>query len=102
MPEPTEGPWSAPPSGAYGQWPVLGPNFEAIAFATAQPGDRWKAAANARRMAAAPDLLEALEAMLREYKQLMTRAGVDKSAYFRGFASGARAAIAKAKGETDA
>ena len=44
------------------------------------------------------EMLEALEAMLREYKRLMTRAGVDKSAYFRGFASGARAAIAKAKG----
>ena len=61
MPEPTEGPWSAPPSGAYGQWPVLGPNYETIAFATAQPGDRWKAAANARRMAAAPDLYDFAE-----------------------------------------
>ena len=61
MPKPTEGPWSAPPSGAYGQWPVLGPNFEAIAFTTAQLGDRWKAAANACRMAAAPEMLEDLE-----------------------------------------
>ena len=67
MPEPTEGPWSAPPSGAYGQWPVLGPNCETIAFATAQPGDQWKAAANARRMAAAPDMEKALESMLSEH-----------------------------------
>ena len=64
MSEPTEGPWSAPPGGAYGQWPVLGPNFEAIAFATAQPGDRWKAAANARLMAAARDMEKALEVAL--------------------------------------
>ena len=64
MSEPTEGPWSAPPSGAYGQWPVLGPNCEAIAFATAQPGDRWKAAANARLMAAARDMEKALEVAL--------------------------------------
>ena len=89
MPEPTEGPWSAPPSGAYGQWPVLGPNFEAIAFATTQPGDRWKAAANARRMAAAPDMEKALGKIVLE---------------FEGYASDgldlAIAAIAKAKGET--
>ena len=43
------------------------------------------------------ELLEALEALLRIYDQLMTRVGVANSAYFRGFASGARAVIAKAK-----
>ena len=53
----------------------------------------------AHRMAAAPDMLEALEAILRQYERLMVRAHVESSAYFRGFSSGARAAIAKAKGE---
>ena len=58
--------------------------------------------ANAHFIAAAPDMEKALEAMLREYKRLMTRAGVDDSAYFRGFASGAHAALAKARGEANA
>ena len=91
MPEPTEGPWTAPPSGAYGQWPVLGPNFEAIAFATAQPGDRWKAAANARRMAAAPDMEAVLERLVYHWNDLDIEAR-------RELMMDARVAIAKAKG----
>ena len=54
---------------------------------------------NAYKMAAAPEMLESLESMLREYDRLMARAGVANSAYFRGFASGAHAALAKARGE---
>ena len=96
MPEPTEGPWSAPPSGAYGQWPVLGPDCEAIAFATTQPGDRWKAAANARLMAAAPNLYDFAEKFVvwaedmpdENYEQVE----IDLIAM-------AKVAIAKAKGE---
>ena len=54
---------------------------------------------NARLIAAAPDMEKALGELLREYDRLMTRAGVANSAYFRGFASGAHAALAKARGE---
>ena len=97
MPEPTEGPWSAPPSGAYGQWPVLGPNCEAIAFATAQPGDRWKAAANARLMAAAPDMEKALEMYIQAEDS-----EIPSVEQFAWAGDAARAALAKAKGETDA
>ena len=95
MPEPTEGPWSAPPSGAYGQWPVLGPNCEAIAFATAQPGDRWKAAANARLMAAAPDLVLVVDKLL-SFALGLGYSAVDE---FQVMTEEARSAIAKAKGE---
>ena len=69
-------------------------------YAVAEIDERSpNAEANALFIIAGPDMLEALEAILREYERLMARAGVESSAYFRGFSAGAHAAIAKAKGE---
>jgi len=53
--------------------------------------------ANARLIAAAPDLLAALEESLREVEAFTKRTGIPQ---FVGWIDKARAAIAKAKGET--
>lgn len=66
--------------------------------------DGWEAEANIRLMAAAPDMLEALEALLLEAEELSEGEGCDHSvgicwcSYFRVL-DRAREAIAKAKGE---
>ena len=66
-----------------------------------RPGAEIKAgeiAANARLIAAAPEMLESLEAMLREYDRLI-RTHAANSAYFRGFASGARPPSPRPRGK---
>ena len=80
-----------------GLWPVagLGPNCEAIAFATTQPGDRWKAAANARLMAAAPDLVLVVDKLL-SFALGLGYSAVDE---FQVMTEEARSALAKARGE---
>ena len=85
------------PAGPMASGRFLGPTGKAIAFATAQPGDRWKAAANARLMAAAPDMEKALEMYIQaEDSELPS---VEQ---FLWAGEAARAALAKARGETDA
>ena len=54
--------------------------------------------ANARFIATAPEMLEALEILLHEYEQLMIHVNVANSTYFRSLVYNASLVIAKAKG----
>lgn len=91
----TPGPWvaAASPSSIVG-WPIIGPGGRAVASVHCRRGDtaegqqiNAEAGANARLIAAAPDLLEACKAMLEEY------GGID-----RVCGDMAKDAIAKAEG----
>lgn len=87
----TPGPWSIQrqnPSPTTGEWMVAGksPGY----LAEVRDCGSGPVEANARLIAAAPDLLEALEALI---------TAVDASMYGMAIHN-ARAAIAKAKGET--
>ena len=93
MSEYTNGPWQCKGDGVYGAdgYGIAYPIAQAIVkLGTDEQSHHWmerNAEANARLIAAAPELLEALEELLAE-------------TWINGaFADKARAAIAKAKGE---
>ena len=95
----TPGPWKVDQTWAL----IVGPKMEEIAAVhSSMPsgGNRvsWRqtAEANARLIAAAPDLLQALESLLVE---LGKKGGNTPASEFRGMWETARAAIAKAEGK---
>ena len=97
----TKGPWKygAELSSRTGEWLIsfdAGNRGRGIGIAETRPGSGQEEA-NARLIAAAPELLEALEWVLGEYQVIFT----DETGKTENEAIAfARAAIAKAKGET--
>ena len=95
----TKGPWKACEHGGYGDYDgncivILGDDLR---VAIVLGSDNEETNANARLIAAAPDLLEALEnlhANIAEYARINNLGGFDNQDMQQ-----ARAAIAKAKGE---
>ena len=85
--EHTPGPWEVIPNDDARSWDVWGPDLSIEA-----PICDVLSEANARFIAAAPDMLEALELCIKEFKGLAGAAAV--AAYNAG-----KAAIAKARGE---
>ena len=96
----TAGPWIASPP-AVAEWPdrpcVADINGGPSIYG-AKGADEGDVTADARLIAAAPDLLEALEAQVRCHRLMASRLGLDDQAVLDGTAQ-ARAAIAKAVGQ---
>jgi hypothetical protein len=99
----TPGPWFVDPTGDIGFW-FVGDRDGGIA--DCDPGDRdiYECEANARLIAAAPDLLEALRVTVDALNDIIERAEAGRE-FGSGFDFGAaarnvaRAAIRKARGE---
>lgn len=96
MSEHTPGPWQVIPS--WGDWTIEGPNKEEIIFQDGPYQTPTIKLENARLIAAAPDLLEALDAMLGYTADLNPMQGFDE--YDHEAVKQARAAIKKAIGVT--
>lgn len=90
----TPGPWSAAPVLSFGEFEIAGANKEEVALIYGYSGGDEPGAnpseANARLIAAAPELLEALKAVLD-----------DKTRTYAVRCMKARAVIAKAEGRAD-
>lgn len=99
MPQHTPGPWTAPSAGIYTETgkmiaAVADPRMAKQACAPGGHPNMDEGHANARLIAAAPELLEALESLLNQ-----NMAGVDLSARDRHELCKAAAVIQKARGE---
>ena len=97
----TPGPWPIKPTGDYkrilvGVGLVDGPGGYDVAEVYSDDCDRNEAEANARLIAAAPDMAEALDRLLTEYDAVDLAAAEPPSLTAAVFA--ARAALAKARG----
>ena len=93
----TEGPWSAAETRHNYDTIIRGPNGEPIALALVDGYTKQEGAANTGLLAAAPDLLEALQVMVRDYSAAHASCGdLEMSpALFQ-----AQRAIARATGES--
>jgi hypothetical protein len=90
----TPGPWQIEFGGMEGDdYAVIGSKFADRAICNLEPRDYVPA--NARLIAAAPELLEALQELLRSYRDLLP----ERYLQDKGVATKARAAIAKATAE---
>lgn len=93
----TPGPWAASKIETEDRWPIIAENNGLIAYVTGQneQGDE----ANARLIAAAPDLLAALIDCNEQLKQFIDSGGEEKDDEAESAYQFAFFAIAKAKGE---
>jgi hypothetical protein len=97
--EPTPGPWSAGPVDIFGDVNITGPEDAlAIAAVVSNMRPRGQVIANARLIAAAPDLLAALEAILADVGDV-SMDGYHEGVIHSDEVNAARAALAKARGE---
>ena len=99
MSEHTPGPWQVIPS--WGDWTIEGPNKEEIIFQDGPYQTPTIKLENARLIAAAPDLLEALQAYLEAFENhgITNTTNLDSIGHI---AELAYAAIDKATGVTNA
>lgn len=97
----TKGPWTASEHGAYGDYNgnsivILGDDLR---IAVVLGYDNEETQANARLIAAAPELLEAVQALI-DWNEAQTKLSFyDRMEQFNAAMDKARAAIAKVKGD---
>ena len=104
MSEHTPGPWYIEPTSDFNaSFRVMDVQEVTVALCYQQPADTWLAESNARLIAAAPELLEALKCTLEaleNWVELVLAGDEDRDPTYEALqASRARAIIAKAEGE---